>query len=663
MAGCRTISLPADNYQSSAAVNRRNAVMADALANYGMGVLREGQRDAGAVSNYLRAVELEPELTALYLRVAVQYIRRGDNAKAIAIMEEACRCNPKSMEAVLLLSQIYQVINQPDGARKAAHQAVNLDPKNNKGYLQLASLAIGDKDEKKAVQILGQALDKVTDPLPVLRLLGDLHAQQIRSSPANSSALKEAISYYEKSAAFPTDDLSMGYLQKLGDLYIINNQMDKALGCFQKIAVHDPDNVQIQQKLVLCHVALGNKEKALELLKKIAGEEPQSPDLYYYLGELYDSLGDKEHAIANFKAARDADPSNPKSYLKMAGIHLRDDPQKAKEILQDGLKRLPKERLFLEILVQIYMRNHQFHEALALFDQMQTSLSPNDSILIDPRFYVHYGTAAQECRLIEKAITLYSKALELDPSLMDTRVRLAVLYIWTKDKEEAFALMEDAIRFAPNDAAAWFFYAVISSRAEEYKQAAGAFKTAEEMAKKLPDHGAAALDTSFYFNYGAACERSGDFETAEKLLLKAINLNPDNGDAFNYLAYMWAEQGVNLDQALDYINDALDIDPDNGAYLDTLGWILFKSERAGEALEFIQNAHAMIPDDPTILDHLGEVLLKLDRQDEAVAAWKQGFLSDTSNIILERKLREHGIDVEELRKNTKPNNPPPAMDE
>ena len=348
----------------------------------------------------------------------------------------------------------------------------------------------------------------------------------------------------------------------------------------------------------------------------------------------------------------------------MAVIHLRDNPQKAKEVLQDGLKRLPKERLFLEILVQIYLRNHQYNEALTLFDQMQASLSPDDSILRDPRFYIHYGTAAQQCRLIEKAIMLYSKALEIDPTLLDTRVRLAVLYVWVKDKEEAFSLMEDAIRAAPDDAAAWFFYAVISSRAEEYKQSADAFKIAEKMAERLPDHGAAALDTSFYFNYGAACERSGDYEVAENLLAKAITLNPENSDAFNYLAYMWAEKGINLDQALDYIHHALDIEPDNGAYLDTLGWILFKKERYEKALEFIENAHAMMPDDPTIMNHLGDVLAGMGRENQALEAWENSFQSDNSNISLEKKLREHGIDVEQLRINRKTvESPPPPVEE
>lgn len=666
MAGCRTTSLSANNSdhrQTSFTISQRDAAMAEALANYSTGILREGSRDTGAVSNYLRAIDLEPSLTALYLRVAVQYLKQGEKAKAIAIMEKACRSNPKSAEAALLLSQIYQLINQPEEARQAAQRAIAIQPQNYKCYIQLASIYLSSQDEKNAEKVLGRALDQVEEKLPVLRMLGDLHAQQISALGASSSDLKKAISFYERAVVFPTDDLSLTYFQRLGDLYLINRQVDKALECFQNIALHDPDNIQAQQKLALCYVAMGNREKALQCLRYIAGKESQNPDLYYYLGELYDTLGDQEQAIENFKAARDAEPSNPKSYLKMAVIHLRNNPQKAKEILQEGLKQLPKERLFLEVLVQIYLRNHQFREALTLFDQMQLTLDPKDPILQDPRFYIHYGLAAQQCRLYEKAIVLYSRALEIDPTLLEARVRLALLQIWMGNREEAISLMEDAVWANPDDVTNWFYLAIINSRAGQYGEAIAAFRITEALAKTLPDQGTAALNSSFYFDYGAVCERDGDYGTAEKLMAKAIMLDPENSDAFNYLAYMWAEKGINLDQALEYVSNALDLNHDNGAYLDTIGWIMFKKGQFESALEYIQNARVLMPEDPTILEHLGDVLAQMNRESQAIEAWKQSFQSDSTNIAVEKKLRARGLDVEQLRKNSRPVQSAPPIDE
>lgn len=204
--GCRTLphsARPSDEQYKGIPLTRQNALMAEALANYGMGVLREGQHDAGAVSNYLRAIELEPSLSSIYLRVAVEHIRRGDKNRAISIMEEACRSNPKSVEAHLLLSQIYQILKQPDDAREAAERAIALGPKNYKCYVQLASLYISNRDEKTAEHVLRQALEKADEKLTILRMLGDLHAQRIHSVNLPSSDLKDAIHFYEKADAFP----------------------------------------------------------------------------------------------------------------------------------------------------------------------------------------------------------------------------------------------------------------------------------------------------------------------------------------------------------------------------------------------------------------------------------------------------------------------------
>jgi tetratricopeptide (TPR) repeat protein len=662
-AGCRTVAPSAAEPYFKDSLTRKSSVMAEALANYGMGVLREGMRDSGSVSNYLRAIQLEPSLSGIYLRAAVQHIRSGNKDQAISIMENACRSNPKSIEALLLLSQIYQMVAQPANAQKAAQRAIDLEPGNYKGYVQLASFYIASQNEKQAMEVLKKALPKVSEPLSILRILGDLHVQQIYSLSKSTLDIQEAIRYYEKAVAYPTDDLSLVYLQRLGDLYLINHQPDKAIGCFQKIAVHDPDNIPAQQKIALCYMALENKKKALETLKNISGRVSDNADLYYYLGELYDTLGDQEHAIESYKAASNVEPLNPKSYLKMALIHLRNNPEKAREVLQDGLKRMPKERLFLEILLQLYLRNQQYGEALALFDKIQSSFQSSDAVFNDPRFYIHYGLAAQQCNQLDKAMVLYTKALDIDPRSLEARMRLANLELWRGNRDEALGIMEDAVIMDPDDAATWFFCAILNLRAGEYQQAAEAFKKTEELAKLLANGGAAALDFSFYFNYGAACERSGNWEKAETMLLKSIALNPENSMAFNYLAYMWAEKGINLDKAMKYVSSALEIEPDNGAYLDTLGWVLFKKGQNKEALAYLEEARVLMPDDPTILEHVGDVLLNMGNTALAVEFWKNSFRINPTNADLGKKLRENGIDVDKLRNNRTPITKPLPLEE
>jgi tetratricopeptide (TPR) repeat protein len=106
----------------------------------------------------------------------------------------------------------------------------------------------------------------------------------------------------------------------------------------------------------------------------------------------------------------------------------------------------------------------------------------------------------------------------------------------------------------------------------------------------------------------------------------------DNATALNYLGYMLADRGVRLEEALGYIKKALQMDPQNGAYLDSLGWAYYKLGNYVLAEENLRKASERIGNDPAVLDHLGDLYLKTDRLKMAAAYW-------------ERALREYGRSV------------------
>ena len=130
------------------------------------------------------------------------------------------------------------------------------------------------------------------------------------------------------------------------------------------------------------------------------------------------------------------------------------------------------------------------------------------------------------------------------------------------------------------------------------------------------------MNPLFYFQYGAACERAGDPAAAVKQFEKCLGLDPDFPEALNYLGYLWADRGENLERARDLIERALKVQPDNAAYLDSMGWVLYRLKRHPEALEYMLRAvKAESPADQTVLDHLGDVYAALNQFAEARAAW------------------------------------------
>jgi tetratricopeptide (TPR) repeat protein len=182
---------------------------------------------------------------------------------------------------------------------------------------------------------------------------------------------------------------------------------------------------------------------------------------------------------------------------------------------------------------------------------------------------------------------------------------------------------------------------------KQFTNAIASFAEAEKLAMDDPEE--SKLSSAFYFSYGSASERAGDEEKAASLFRKAIDLDPNNHNAYNYLGYMWADKGVHLDESMQLIQKALKLEPDNGAYLDSLGWVLYRMGRYEEALPNLRRAVTLLKkedeqEDSTVLNHLAEVLLKLGKRDEAVDVWRRALKVDPDNKDIAGKLQKYSAD-------------------
>jgi tetratricopeptide (TPR) repeat protein len=124
----------------------------------------------------------------------------------------------------------------------------------------------------------------------------------------------------------------------------------------------------------------------------------------------------------------------------------------------------------------------------------------------------------------------------------------------------------------------------------------------------------------------------------------ALRDHPDAHEVQNYLAYMWAVDNVRLDEAEKLSERSLRLQPEDGAYLDTLGWIRHRQGRVAEALALLLRALERMPDDPTILDHAGDAMAAADRAPEAIAYWSRSYAIAPSQTTVAEKLRGRGVD-------------------
>jgi tetratricopeptide (TPR) repeat protein len=152
--------------------------------------------------------------------------------------------------------------------------------------------------------------------------------------------------------------------------------------------------------------------------------------------------------------------------------------------------------------------------------------------------------------------------------------------------------------------------------------------------KQAPEYNVGTLGQA-YFNLGALMDKQGKFNEAIQDMKKVIEVEPDNPDAYNYIGYSYADKGVQLDDALKYVQNAVKLDPNNSYYLDSLGWVYYRKALYPQAQDQLEKAIQFLKtkqkDDAVIYDHLAQVLVKMGHKDDAVAQWKKALELDPAN--------------------------------
>lgn len=142
-------------------------------------------------------------------------------------------------------------------------------------------------------------------------------------------------------------------------------------------------------------------------------------------------------------------------------------------------------------------------------------------------------------------------------------------------------------------------------------------------------------DESQWFSYyarGISHERLGNWSNAEADFRMALELNPGQPQVLNYLGYSMVEHNINLDEALEMIEDAVAARPDSGYIVDSLGWVLYRLGRFEEAVGHMERATELMPVDPVVNDHLGDVYWSVGRKTEAEFQWMRAlsFIDETT---------------------------------
>jgi len=419
-----------------------------------------------------------------------------------------------------------------------------------------------------------------------------------------------------------------------------DRRSDEAREQFLLAADLDPARHRLHTRIAVAALMADDPDSAIAALTRSCRENPAEVQPRIDLAKAYAITGQAELALQHYEKASRLQPGNPLIYVETARLAFeakRDDL--AVRMLDNGFRNADNTA---PVLAYCYSQATTFVKQEAVERSIPCFRLVADNTPAKKREFYHLLAELYE-KLGEpdEAIRYLKLAIALDPPLPHSCVKLAFLYLKKGEPHKAIRVLRDADRRQPNNPAILFALAYVSTARGRPLEAVAVY---DRLAAIVSESDKQKLTPSFYLHHGMACEQAGLIDRAGAIFEECIDLYPDTHEVLNYLAYMWAEKSIELAKALRHINSALGLAPDNGAYIDTRGWIYYKLEQYTAALEDLMRAAELIPDDPVILEHIADTLTALGREDEAVEYLNRSLQHDPESTSVNEKPIRSGID-------------------
>ena len=577
-----------------------------------------------AIEEYRQAIDADPSAEFLTAGLAELYVKTGRIRDAVLEAQDIIRRDPKNLEAHKLLGRIYLRSlgdipggNGSDNVLKLAidqyEQIVKLEPANIDDHLLLGRLYRLNSDTQKAEAELKTAVKLDPNSEEAVTTLAMLYTDE-----GDTSRALQVLS------SVPDAARSAKLYAALGTAYEQRKDYKSAIDAFRHAIVLDRDNLDAIRGLAENLMNDGQLDAALEQYKVIVDSNPEDAQSYVRISEIHRRQAKYDLALESLKKADTLVPESAEVAYNMAAVYQAqgryDD---AIKLLQDLLKKVdnnPTDRnnraIFLERLGMIYREQQNYTAAVDTFRKLLALGDENART-----GYQEMIDTYREAKQWTQATAVAREAVEKMPNDRDLRMVLDAQLADTGELDSALADVRSMLKGGPEDREVYVRLAIIYTRAKRWTESEEALTKAEQMSTKTDEK------AYVWFLRGDIYQHQKMFDQAEeefkKVLSKTSPSDPQAAATLNYLGYMNADRGVKLDESLNYIKQALTVEPNNGAYLDSLGWVYFKLGKYDLAEENLNKAAVHMGSDPTVQEHLGDLYQKTGRLKMAAVHWER----------------------------------------
>ncbi|MFI5088621.1 MAG: tetratricopeptide repeat protein [Terriglobales bacterium] len=560
-----------------------NAGLAELYAKTGRiaEAVREAQDILKRDPNNLEARKL---LGRIYLR-SLGDLQSGTQSQevlklAIEQFQQIVRLEPKSVDDHLLLGRLYRLDNDLVKAEEEFKAAIQIQPDSEEAITSLAYLYNEEGDALRAIALLNQVPDAARSG-KLYSALGYTYEQQ--------KEYKKAVAAYRKAVELDRDNLES--LRGLAQNLMNDGQYDAALEQYRQIAEADPQDAQSYLRISEIYRRQGKFDQALDMLKKAESLVQDSLEIPFNMALVYDAQGRFEDAATTLQQLMEK-TAHPDGNYTTGERNNRS--------------------VFLERLGTIYREQGKSQAAVEAYRKMLELGGDSES-----RGYQQMIDTLREAKQWPQATAVAQESVQKLPNDRGLKLVLAGQLADTGQADEGLAMAKSLLKGTAEDREVYIALAQINSRLKRWSDAEEDINKASALATRQEDK------DYVQFVLGSIYERQKRFEPAEAAFKKVLANDPRSAITLNYLGYMMADRGTHLDEALGYIKKAVELDPQNGAYLDSLGWAYFKLGNYDLAEENLRKASERIGNDATVQDHLGDVYQKMGRLKQAAAHWQR----------------------------------------
>jgi len=546
----------------------------------GMFYQLESQYDKALIEFY-EALLYDSSSYAIYNRIAENHMALGRYESALRYLNRSLAINANEAETYRLMADSYNRLKKDDATIETLKKVLTLDPYD---------------DNSRTLLIL-------------------LYRK-------NNNQLGLAQQYEEMIRLFGFDE---EWVVEASQLYLENGQLDDALKLFEAYLKHDSTSTRIWLSVGIAYEVKRESEKAIDAYYQAIKLSPDAEHIAEKIYNLCRRNNNWEKLIALFTPFLELDASIYR--LAIADAYIQEDKSEiARETLQPLLSKDPVPWKTYELLGRIEMDEGNLERAAWYFRRIIEIDAGN------PMGWIFLGFALTDLDSLESAEHNYRTALNYLPDNPFILAFHGLSLNRLERDEEALIPFEKALEIDSTNIQALVSYAVTPNRLSKNQAAIKAF----EKTLTVDSTNITALTS-----LGMLYEQYQMYEQSDSLYTAALKMYPNNDLLMNNYGYSLSERNIQLDYALELAQKAVTAQPDNGAYLDTIGWIYYKLGKYDQALEYIKKSLENREESPVVVEHLGDVYLKLGYPDEAKIYWRRALQMDEDNEGLKQKIESN----------------------